>query len=260
MAKRNRVLIYEDYGCASINILKTALEQYYRGSGIGVDVADASAIIRDRVLNDEVLAFVMPGGAATPYRQKLQVQGNDAIAEYIAAGGAYLGICAGAYYACSHVEFEKDIPELKIVRDDGLLGLVDATAVGTMYKELGIRPYAANQASAAAVNLHWYRDDERHIAYYHGGPKFELHEPDIEVLATYGDLAGEPPAIVRKQYGDGCLVLSGVHIEDSGADLLKTIHALRIDVKEARSVAENLLKNESHRSALFHKVMSALTR
>ena len=27
-------------------------------------------------------------------------------AEYVEGGGAYLGLCAGAYYACARVEFE----------------------------------------------------------------------------------------------------------------------------------------------------------
>jgi len=257
---RNKVVIYEDYGCASVDVLKAALTQYYESRNISVETVDAAAIIRDNALNENVLALVMPGGAATPYRQKLQVQGNKKIADYVKNGGAYLGICAGAYYACAKVEFEKDIPELGIVREDGLLRLIEATAVGTLRKELGIRPYATNQASAAAVRVVWCADGENHLAHYHGGPRFEVQDNAAEILADYGDIQGKPPAIVCKTFGQGRVVLSGVHIEDSGADLQRAIHALRIDAREAAQVADKLSAHEASRQMLFNKVMRSLER
>lgn len=80
----------------------------------------------------------MPGGADLPYCRHLDGEGNRLIrgapfaqparpplatvapyalgaiclpdflsaAGYVEAGGSYIGLCAGAYYACSRVEFE----------------------------------------------------------------------------------------------------------------------------------------------------------
>ena len=77
----------------------------------------------------------MPGGADVPYCQALDGHGNKLIrgmqliqcqysrsrfekqltqgknwavvsADFVEAGGAYLGLCAGAYYACARIEFE----------------------------------------------------------------------------------------------------------------------------------------------------------
>ncbi|MEW5299670.1 MAG: hypothetical protein WDW36_002662 [Sanguina aurantia] len=48
----------------------------------------------------------MPGGADLPYCRLLNGQGNNMITEYVKGGGSYLGLCAGAYYGCSSVEFE----------------------------------------------------------------------------------------------------------------------------------------------------------
>lgn len=31
-------------------------------------------------------------------------------ADYVHAGGSYLGLCAGAYYACDRIEFELGTP------------------------------------------------------------------------------------------------------------------------------------------------------
>lgn len=97
----------------------------------------------------------MPGGAGTPYRHKLEVYGNEKIRSYVRAGGMYYGICAGAYYACEKTVFEADIPELRIVSRCGL-DLIKGTAVGTLYKELGILPYSRNASSSAVVELLWH--------------------------------------------------------------------------------------------------------
>ena len=80
------------------------------------------------------LMLVMPGGADLPYCRQLNGPGNELIrgaqpccwlnmpsdvgkqsqilthstmsAAYVEDGGSYLGLCAGAYYACSYVEFD----------------------------------------------------------------------------------------------------------------------------------------------------------
>ena len=109
--------------------------------------------------------------------------------------------------ACRETVFEEDIPELRIISSCGL-NLVEGRAVGTLYKEFGIRPYAKDAASTAAVNLIW-QDQEQHTVYYHGGPYFDLAanaEPDI--LAVY-DTEKKLPAIIRQTYGDGQVILSG---------------------------------------------------
>ncbi len=39
------------------------------------------------------------------------IQWGRVVAEYVEGGGGYLGLCAGAYYACARVEFELGNPE-----------------------------------------------------------------------------------------------------------------------------------------------------
>ena len=256
---RQKVLIYRDYGVADLTNLSKALELYFEPRGIQVDFTDASAILKENALDENVLLFVMPGGAATPFLQKLYVQGNEKIRVYIEKGGAYLGICAGAYYACSKIEFEKDIPELTIVRQKELLNLIDVTAVGTLHQELGILPYMKNEMAAAAVDLVW-EDFEEHSAHYHGGPKFESQQEDYEVLARYKTIEGNPPAIIKKNYGSGRVVLSGVHFEDMGKDLQKTLKAFQLDYEKAKQIARVLMQKENSRQKLFDKIMASLEK
>jgi len=256
---RKKVLVYCDYGVGDLTHLTDGLCAYFTSKGKSVELTDATSILKENVLNEDVALFVMPGGAATPFLQKLKVQGNQKIKDYVFSGGHYLGICAGAYYACTRVEFEKDIPALCIIRQNELLNLVDAKAVGTLYKELHIRPYMKNEASSASVRLRW-QDSSIHYAHYHGGPKFVGKDEDFEILARYQDIQDEPPAIIAQNYGKGRVVLSGVHFEDRGEDLQKSLHALRIDIREAADIAEVLKENEKSRQMLFDKIMASIER
>lgn len=255
---RTKILIYQDYGCSDTTSLNDGLRVYFEPRGCSVGFTDAAGIIHGNELNDEVLAFFMPGGAGTPYRHKLQVLGNDKIREYVQNGGIYYGICAGAYYACRQTEFEADIPELKKVTECGL-NLLEGRAIGTLYKELGIRPYDKNAASSAAVELIW-NDNSKYTAHYHGGPYFESFNSDEnEVLARY-NLAGRQPAVIGRNYGKGKVILSGVHFEDKGEMLLKSIYALKIDSEQAENVAAKLASAEDSRQALFNRIMALTGR
>ena len=255
---RTKILIYQDYGCSDTTSLNDGLREYFEPRGCSVGFTDAAGIIHGNELNDEVLAFFMPGGAGTPYRHKLQVLGNDKIREYVQNGGIYYGICAGAYYACRQTEFEADIPELKKVTECGL-NLLEGRAIGTLYKELGIRPYDKNAASSAAVELIW-NDNSKYTAHYHGGPYFESFNSDEnQVLARY-NLAGRQPAVIGRNYGKGKVILSGVHFEDKGEMLLKSIYALKIDSEQAENVAAKLASAEDSRQALFNRIMALTGR
>ena len=100
---RNKILIYCDYGTNDISSLKHSLEEYFAPLKVSIGTIDAKGIVNEDCLNKNVLAFFMPGGRATPYIEKLKVQGNQKIIEYVRNGGVYFGICAGAYYASRKV-------------------------------------------------------------------------------------------------------------------------------------------------------------
>lgn len=243
---RNKVLIYEDYGCADISVLAKELRTYFEPRGCKVGFTNANEIISRNSLNQEVLAFFIPGGASTPYRHKLEILGNAKIREYVQQGGVYYGICAGAYYACKHTEFEKDLPESQIIAEYKL-DLLNAKAIGSLYKELNIKPFAKNTASSAAVELLDEKGDIV-VAHYHGGPYFELNNPaNAEILARY-NLAGFKPAVVLQPYGKGKVILSGVHYEDS-AQALKA-------VSNSADTLNRLQQNETVRRHFFEKLMS----
>ncbi len=244
---RNQILIYKDYGCADTNTLEQELYAYFNSKGCKINLVNASNIIKDNALSQNVLAFFMPGGASTPYRHKLEILGNEKIRQYIQNSGIYYGICAGAYYACRQTEFEKDISASRIV-EEYKLDLIDAKAIGTLYKELGIEPFSKNPASSAAVEL---LDCDGNIitAHYHGGPYFELNKTEnIQILARY-NLQEFKPAVISCSYGCGKVILSGVHYEDRGDVLAKVIG-------NTFPTVQKLQKDEVSRQLFFNKLMS----
>lgn len=248
---RNKVLIYKDYGCADVSALEQELRAYFEPRGCEVSFTDAAGIIYRNELNHNVLAFFMPGGASTPYRHKLEVLGNQKIRAYVRTGGIYYGICAGAYYACRRTIFEKDIPQARII-EDYKLDLVEAQAVGSLYKELNIAPFSHSPSSSAAVEI-FDENGNSAVVHYHGGPYFEPDKPDnLRILARY-NLEESKPAVILRRYGRGSVILSGVHFEDRGDRLAKTMG-------ETSETTRKLSAHEASRLAFFQKLMSLSKR
>ena len=59
---------------------------------------------------EETDLFIMPGGRDRLYHAALLGAGNLKIRSFVERGGTYLGLCAGAYYGCRSIEFEKGFP------------------------------------------------------------------------------------------------------------------------------------------------------
>lgn len=257
-AMRDEILIYNDSGTGDIRPLRDSLREYFSPQGIKIDTVTADDIIKNDRLNGRVLAFFMPGGRATPYLEKLKVRGNQKIAEYVQSGGVYFGICAGAYYASRNVFFETDIKDAAVVQQCGL-NLIDADAVGTLHRELGIAPYSQDFRSMAAAKVLWRADNERHIASYHGGPYFKpLSHSRIQVLAEYEFEGKTLPAVVMQKHGAGTAIVSGLHIEDTGQNLKRILNSLLIKEPDAYGIASALEEGEAARRALFCKMMAKI--
>ena len=251
---RYKILIYRDYGCADVHPLYKELVSYYRNEDVDVFFTDAAGI-KEGILGKDVKAFFLGCGAATPYMEKLAGEANERIRSYVDRGGVCFGICAGAYYACRRIVFEKDIEALHIESRCGL-NLVEGEAIGTLYKEYGLLPYSLTAFSAKIVQIR-FKDHQLYSALYHGGPCFK--RTDAEVVAVYElpdpDLK---PAIIQKAYGRGRVILSGVHFEDGEQVLSRKIHELRCDKEAARKNADEMKLAEKNRQALFNRLLKMI--
>lgn len=200
--KRN-IVIYHDDGVGEFGL--KCLGEFFRQDDVWL--ATAEAVIDGRVLHMADV-FVMPGGADIPYCAKLDGEGNDNIRAYVEEGGTYLGICAGAYYACEAIEYHKGrADEICAPRE---LAFAPATAVGSL-PELA-KPYDLTLESASVIPL-----SNGVQTYYHGGPYFRLNGK-ADILSYY-DLPFVAPAIIRTKVGKGTAILSGVHFEIGASQL-----------------------------------------
>ncbi|EIE27046.1 hypothetical protein COCSUDRAFT_55074 [Coccomyxa subellipsoidea C-169] len=109
----------------------------------------ASEIFSLKLSKTEALTQIISYGelSSLPYCHQLNGRGNSLIRGFVEAGGAYLGLCAGAYYACSYVEFALGTTlEVKGPRE---LAFFSGTAAGPIYG--GFRYETEDGAHAARV-------------------------------------------------------------------------------------------------------------
>lgn len=163
--------------------------------------------------------LVMPGGRDLPYVENLSGLGNKEISRFVKSGGSYLGICAGAYYACSAVEFARGDRYLEVCGERELK-FFDGTAIGPVFPGFC---YSSN-AGAKAAKISFTEElpslmkkDTDASIYYNGGCYMKTATATAyshRVLAYY---THEPawPAVVACFFGQGRVVLSGVHLEAS---------------------------------------------
>ena len=202
------IVIYQDEGVGEFGL--RCLQDFFKDDH--VSLATAEAVIDGRVLGMADI-FVMPGGADLPYCKKLNGAGNDNIRAFVEDGGTYLGICAGAYYACRAIEFHKG-------RDDEICGgrelsFTDAVAYGSLPQLAPHYDVTLKSAGIATIRL---ADGTQTHAFYHGGPTFRAGNDNAVVLATYTAVEGKP-AILRNKIGSGTVILSGVHFEVTAENL-----------------------------------------
>jgi glutamine amidotransferase-like uncharacterized protein len=135
--------------------------------------------------------YVQPGGGQD-IPAALDSLGDaraDAIRDYVAGGGRYLGLCMGAYLA-----------------DDNNLGLITQD----LDSEAGRPGFEVSGIEDAAVRVTW--DGKPDTVFYQDGPYFPkaTSTSAYTTLATYqnGDVAA-----ARYTYKKGVVVLSGPHPE-----------------------------------------------
>lgn len=208
------VLVYQDY-IHNNGVLFRRLRDTFGADR--VRHCDAADIIGGCLDPETVGLFVMPGGADLYYCEKLNGAGNTAIRSYVEAGGTYLGICAGAYYACRRIEWARDQKDAAIIQDREL-EFFAGTAIGPLPEY--IENFEGSWAGVAALST----PEGLAAAFYRGGCGFI---PDIDsahvTLASY-DLPDRPAALIETRVGRGRVILSGCHIEHTPAAMTAELY------------------------------------
>lgn len=222
-----RVALYEDGGATGKGVPYTT--QILTHAGCKVTVFKAEDIAKGVLENKEVVVFT--GGSGSKEGNTIGDAGRDAVKKFVQDGGGYLGICAGAYLACSKFSWG--------------LGLLDAQTVSSKWRrgkggvEIEITPAGEHVTTLPAA---------RRTVLYDNGPIIKpAGRTDLapyEPLAFYRtELAenGTPvgvmvnsPAIVQGRFGKGRVIISSPHPEQTpGLEIIieRGVHWLAVGDK-----------------------------
>lgn len=221
-AQALNILIYSGPGVGpkslanTVSLFSSLAAENYIIKTIGPDTIISGDWLADTAL------LVIPGGADLPYMEKLGGAGNQNIREYVQNGGKFLGICAGAYYAADSIEFAKGDPSLEVI-ETRELKFYPGVVQGPTYPGFDYTP-PQNIAGMRAATVYWqagqpFTVNQEFVVYYNGGGHFVAAEdyPQVRILARY--LPEKPnnlvdlAAIIECKYGEGTVILSGLHFE-----------------------------------------------
>lgn len=180
---------------------------WYQGTVPGMALSAQETIEGD--WDRSASLFIMPGGRDRLYHADLKGPGNQKIRSFVEKGGTYLGICAGAYYGCKKIDFERDSP-LEIC-EERELSFFSGTAIGPAYGT-GTYVYGCRKGVRASLID---SDLGSFHSYHYGGCYFSGDFSSCRVLARYMEIPGHPPAVIECSVGKGKAILSGVHLEIS---------------------------------------------
>ena len=166
-------------------------------------------------------AVIFGGGYAFPgYTLGIERPSKLRLRAYVEAGGVYVGICAGAYFASDSIEWEgayyNDSRGYSLDLYAGqAVGPIDPIAI---YPASGLASLSLED-HPALVGLDGASPRE---VYYLGGPYFPEPPEEAQILARYkipdDPLDGQAGAIAQP-FGPGMVILWGVHnerVDDTG--------------------------------------------
>lgn len=256
-----QILTYIDAGASDWTacLMRTIGQQLHPGE-YEMRTVMAADIRLDPTLFDHAVMFVMPGGADLPYCAALNGAPNARIRRFVEAGGTYLGICAGAYYACRELAFHAGTRGA--ICGPRELSFVDAVAVGSLPELTGGLLYDGTPRTTAAVTLrttdHLSPAPLALYTHYHGGCRFDFDAAPgagTQVLAVYADLGGTPPAIVSARVGKGRAILSGVHLEISELECQEALQG-HSDKASHAHICQRLAQTGDARLAVFRQLLA----
>lgn len=210
------IYIYDGPGTSPVAIKHTeyTLKKILNPLRYNIQKIGPEEVLRGTWVKSAAL-FIMPGGADISYAKSLNAHGNQKIQSYVQEGGAYLGLCAGAYYGSERVAFAVGTP-LEVVEDRELAFFPGVAEGPTLV------PWdCSSNAGAEAALLQWrepqspFSLNQTFTTYFNGGGHFVKAEtyPHVTVLATYLTTSSPKAAIVEIGVGKGHVILTGVHCE-----------------------------------------------
>jgi len=201
--KAQDVLIYSDDGTWLDGII--ALEKFFEHHNVTTKRLYAADLNAD-TWNKDANVVIFPGGYSYNYQLAISLDAVDELRHYVSKGGAYIGICAGAYFASKTVEWEGGSYPYELALFDGTAtGSLDYIAPWPEYKMTQLTLNKDNPINSDSQN-------SLSVLYY-GGPVLTPNTGvEVNTVATWDD-ANNTAAIINFEYDDGRVLLLGPHLE-----------------------------------------------
>tara|TARA_Y100001934_G_scaffold114882_1_gene140623 strand:+ start:289 stop:1137 length:849 start_codon:yes stop_codon:yes gene_type:complete len=264
MENKKVIFLYADQGADYLTIeatLKKSLPDFE------IRRVKRQDLISKRNFNAKnVAAFILPGaGSNGEYDKRLQYDGMQAIKDYVNEGGLFFGICAGAYYASSRLEWKQGVPDKERTKEPPLK-LFNGVAKGPIRKLLqdNSKDWHWDQAIAVPVKVTFKNGEEKEIkALYWGGPHLLSDRPLIEnpdnfIKARFSSLIARPPCLIETKVGKGTVILSSIHPEVSKERLMMFTTGNHNRVDEMKEVLSQLEPYEADRQRLWDEFMDLI--
>jgi glutamine amidotransferase-like uncharacterized protein len=236
------IYIYDDYGVSKfcVDQLEKCLTRVFTNEKnleirrINADCIKSGILADNGRPGPDLLCF--GGGFDLGYLKGLGEDGCKKIRDYVYDGGNYLGICAGAYFAASYIEFDLNGP--LEVKGERHLKFFHGKCVGPLNHKFKYN--CDDEAIAIELDIDSIGSDEatsacKYFYYLNGGGVFLKTSENLrncEILARYKTIVPNEAAIVKTNYGYGKCLLSGVHLEFDKDDLDLANANLRNNVYE----------------------------
>ncbi len=216
-----KVALFDDAGSTGKGVPKVT-EQLGKAADVEVTIVKGKDIAAGVLTNFNVVIFT--GGSGSKQAATLGESGREKVREFVREGGGYVGICAGAYLACSGFSWG--------------VGVLDAKTVSSKWKRgAGEVQMEMSPQGSALTGLPAAKQPIRYV----NGPIIKPNEradiPDYETIAWFRtELAqnGTPPgvmvnspAMVRGAYGKGRVLVSSPHPEQTDGMERFIEHAVR---------------------------------
>ena len=207
VCQRKKAGIFLDDGCRSSGVLSWVRILAYSPQ-IELVLLDRNDLCESKLAVLDML--LCPGGWSRRQLEVMGENGRNAVRSFIHAGGAYLGVCAGAF---------------NVMNRPGRLQLIPFDWLPERDCETAMLTTELTAAGKSALNI----EQLRHKVRYAAGPVMTsapLPEgAEFEVLAVYKSSVSpqdhapydflDTPAIVRGKYGKGTIVAVSFHPESN---------------------------------------------
>ncbi|MCB9965126.1 MAG: hypothetical protein H6855_03495 [Rhodospirillales bacterium] len=256
------ILVLAENGLCAAPLLDTLTRTYAPFPAIHIRPITSDELrARQNISPQETIAFFLPGGWKANYDARLGEDGFQILRDYVQDGGAFVGICAGAFYASSKMRWQPS-PDI-LVEKNPSLSFFNGLSAGPA--RLTDNPHSDgsgswHDASIASVTCYdTYGAFQAHCLHW-GGPRFYPEAEDrLSPLATFNQL-DNTPCILSGTFGAGLVTLSSVHPEITSKQIAATLipEFTGFGFDHAHRLAEELEPHERGRQRLWGMMISGI--